>query len=171
MASYIENKSNNNNLYINITKIIDFIYSENFQDILIKEKSNFINNIENKILEIIKCQNKNNELEYKKQLLLYEKEKESIKSRYEKDYLLLNTEYLKYKKYPSKIKYLKRFRKHCLNLEQIPLHKCSTDKFGKFIEVYENNKNKTTYYLKKKTTFNILSNLHRMFGMLYNIFY
>ena len=54
MASYIENKSNNNNLYINITKIIDFIYSENFQDILIKEKSNFINNIENKILEIIK---------------------------------------------------------------------------------------------------------------------
>jgi len=95
MASYIENKSNNNNLYINITKIIDFIYSENFQDILIKEKSNFINNIENKILEIIKCQNKNNELEYKKQLLLYEKEKESIKSRYEKDYLLLNTEYLK----------------------------------------------------------------------------
>ena len=150
MASYIENKSNNNNLYINITKIIDFIYSESFQDILIKEKSTFINNIENKILEIIKCQTKNNEIEYQKQLLLYEKEKESIKKNYEKDYLLLNTEYLKYKKYPSKIKYLKRFRKHCLNLEQIPLHKCSTDKFGKFIEVYENNKNKTTYYLKKK---------------------
>ena len=157
MSSFIENKNNNNNsnLYINITKIIDFIYSESFQDILIKEKSTFINNIENKILEIIKCQTKNNEIEYQKQLLLYEKEKESIKSRYEKDFYLLNTEYLKYKKYPNNIKYLKRYRKHCLNLEQMPLHKCSNDKYGKFIEVYENYKNKP-YYLKKKIS-NLIS--------------
>jgi hypothetical protein len=151
MNSLNENKNNNNNnLYINIYKIIDFIYSENFHDILIKEKTKFISNIENKISHILKCQHKNNELEYNKELLLFEKEKKTIYNRYDKDYLLLNTEYLKYKKYPNKVKYLKKYRRHCINLGQKPLHKCNSNKFGKFIEIetnnnYNNNNNKKSY--------------------------
>ena len=150
MNSVNDNK-NNNNLYINIYKIIDFIYSENFHDILIKEKTRFINNIENKILDILKRQHKNNESEYKTELLLFEKEKKTIQSRYDLDFLLLNTEYLRYKKYPSKVKYLKKFRRHCINLGQIPLHKCNSNKYGKFIEIeisYNNNRNKISYIKK-----------------------
>ena len=140
----LNDTKNNNNLYININKIVDFIYSENFHDILIKEKTRFIKNIENKILEILKCQYKNNESEYKKELLLFEKEKKSIKSRYDKDFLMLNDEYIKFKKFPNKVQYLKRYRRHCINLGQTPLHKCASNKYGKFIEIdYNNNKNKT----------------------------
>ena len=142
--SFIENsKNNNNSLFISTEKIIDFIYSENFKHILIKEKSEFLNDIDNKILEIIKCQYKDNDIEYKKEITLYEKEQVKIKLRYENDFNILNSEYLKFKNNPNRVQYLKRYRKHCINLEQIPLHKCDQNKLGKFIEVFKNKNNRT----------------------------
>ena len=52
---------------------------------------------------------------------------------------MLNNELIKYEKNQREVQYLTHFRKHCIDLNQIPLHKCSEDKFGKFIEVFEEN--------------------------------
>jgi len=137
-------KYNKDNIMNNTSKIIEYVYSENFFEILIKEKSSFLNNIENQVLEMLKFQYNDNETKYQKELAIFEKNKESIKSRYELDYSLLNEEYNKYKQSPNNVTYLTRLRKHCLNSEQIPMHKCTTitEKYGKFIYVnYSNNNN------------------------------
>ena len=118
------NKKSKENIFSNIKKIIEYIYSQNFTEILIEEKTTFINKIETKILELLKYQFKENESQYQKELSTYEKSKESIKARYDSDYLLLNSEYKKYKKYPNKVPFLKNYRKNCINSEQDPLNNC-----------------------------------------------
>ena len=150
--SFLEN-NNKNTILINIQKIVDFVYLKNFQNILIKDKSEFISDIENQILDIIKCQYKDDELEYQKELYLYEKEKDKIRTQYENDFSQINSEYLKYKNNNNKAQYLKRFRKHCVNLDQIPLHKCSSNKQGKLIEIFIKNNNKYYHrsFASKKT--------------------
>ncbi len=139
--NFYTNKKSKENIFSNVKKIIDYIYSENFTEILIEEKNKFINKIESKILEILKYQFKENESQYQKELSLYQKSKESIIARYESDFILLNTEYKKFKKFPNKITYLKKYRKHCINSEQYATHKCASNKLGKFIEVFQNNNN------------------------------
>ena len=150
------NKKSKENIFSNIKKIIEYIYSQNFTEILIEEKTTFINKIETKILELLKYQFKENESQYQKELSTYEKSKESIKARYDSDYLLLNSEYKKYKKYPNKVPFLKNYRKHCINSEQAPIHKCSSNKFGKLIEVFHNPniKNKLSFSNKAHNTQN-----------------
>ena len=147
--SFFEFKKNNNNKLnqLNIQQIISFIYNENFNDILIIEKTKFLKNIEIKLIDILKRQNKLSKLDYENQFSIYQKEKENINNLYEKDYSLLKKELIKYSKSPNEIKYLTNFRKHCIDLSQISLHKCSENKLGKFIEVYEEKKRK---YLSKK---------------------
>jgi len=132
------NKKSKENIFLNIEKIIDYVYSQNFAEILIQEKSQFLKNIENQIIELLKCQYKENQIEYQKELEIYEKNKNIIRTRYDSDFLLLNSEYKKYKILSSKPTYLTKFRKHCANSEHIPLHKCSNNKFGKFIEIFKN---------------------------------
>ena len=63
------------NILLNIEKIIDYVYSQNFPEILIQEKSQFLKNIENQIIELLKCQYKENQIEYQKELEIYEKNK------------------------------------------------------------------------------------------------
>ena len=135
---HYNNKPNKDNIFANIEMIIDYVYSQQFPKILIEEKSKFLNNIENKIIEILKSLYKENELQFQKDLEIYEKKKEIIKARYESDFSLLNSEYKKYKKNNNKVTYLTKFRKHCANSEQIPVHKCSNNNFGKFIEIFKN---------------------------------
>ena len=155
--SFLET-NNKNTILINIQKIVDFVYLKNFQNILIKDKSEFINEIENQILDIIKCQYKDDELVYEKELHLYEKERDKIRTQYENDYSLINSEYLKYKNSNNKAQYLKRFRKHCIILDQIPLHKCSSNKQGKLIEIFiKNNKKYNHRALIPKKTYSINS--------------
>ena len=156
--SFLET-NNKNTILINIPKIVDFVYSKNFQNILIKDKSEFINDIENQILYIIRCQYKDDESEYQKELHLYEKEKDKIRTQYENDFSLINKEYLKYKNNNNiKAQYLKRFRKHCVNLDQIPFHKCSPNKQGKLIEIFIKNNNKYNHRaFEKKKTYSINS--------------
>ena len=134
-------KKSKENIFSNVIKIIDFFYNENFPSILKEEKTKFLNKIETQIIDLLIHQYKGNEIQYKKELLLYEKNKDSIKSRYESDFLLLNTEYKNYKKFRNKVLYLKKYRKHCVYSEQIPLHRCSPNKYGKLIEVFRNNNN------------------------------
>ena len=109
---------------------LKLIFSKFYRNIN-RRKTIFINKIETKILELLKYQFKENESQYQKELSPYEKSKEAIKLRYDSDYLLLNSEYKKYKKYPNKVPFLKNCRKHCINSEQTPIHKCSSNKFGK----------------------------------------
>ena len=161
--SFLELENSKNN-YFNLQQILDFIYSENFQDILLVEKTKFIKNIENKLIDILKRQNQNFKSNNEIQNALIEKEKIKLISRYEKDYLLLKNELIKYEKYQKNIQYLTRFRKHCIDLNQIPLHKCSEDKFGKFIEVFEENKRKYLHKkAKQKTLFVICRECHKCF--------
>ena len=145
--SFLEMNNSKNN-HFNIQEIIDFIYFENFNDILIEEKSKFISNIENRLIDVLNRQNQNFKLNNEKQNALIEKEKIKIIHRYEKDYLMLNNELIKYEKNQREVQYLTHFRKHCIDLNHIPSHKCSEDKIGKFIEVFEENKRK---YLPKRS--------------------
>ena len=142
-------KKSKENIFSNIKNIIEYIYSENFSEILIEEKSAFLNKIETQILELLKKLFKENEVEYQKNFSTYEKSKESIKSRYESDFFILNSEYKKYKKYQNKIPYLIRYRKHCLNSEK-PIHNCSSNKYGKLIEVFPKNNNFKNKYSNNK---------------------
>ena len=145
--SILELKNSDYNRF-NLNNIIDFIYSEYFNNILIEEKSKFIKNIKLKLKDIIKRQNINSKTDYEKQISLLEKEEINIINRYEKDYSFLKKELIKYEKYPKEVKFLKHFRKHCIDINQTPLHKCNDEKFGKFIEVFEDKKNK---YISKKS--------------------
>ena len=145
--SILELKNSNYNQF-NLKYAIDFIYSEYFNNILIEEKPKFIKNIKLKLKDIIKRQNINSKTDYEKQLSLLEKEEINIINRYEKDYSFLKKELIKYEKYPKEVKFLKHFRKHCIDINQTPLHKCNDEKFGKFIEVFEDKKNK---YISKKS--------------------
>ena len=120
-----------------IDKIIEFIYLKNFPEILLKDKSNFINNIESQILEMLNKKNKENLLNYNSDLSLYKNKQSNLISRYDLDFSLLNLHFEKYKSHPNEILYLTKYRKHCINSDKIPLHKCpnNNNKFGKFIEV------------------------------------
>ena len=125
-----------------IDKIIDFIYLKNFHEILLKDKSNFLNNIESQILEMLNKKNQENLLNYNSDLSLYKNKLNNLILRYESDFSLLNSHFEKYKSYPNEILYLTKYRKHCINSDKIPLHKCPNNKFGKFIEVINETKSK-----------------------------
>ena len=130
-----------------INKIIEYVYSQNFEEILIKDKLAFINNIDLQILEIIKSNSKGNEIQYKSDLSLYQNQKPSILSRYDLDYSLLKSQYEKFKQNPNAVLYLKKYRKHCINSGVTPIHKCNLNNtFGKFIEVI-NSKNNNNYVI------------------------
>jgi len=145
-------KKSKENIFSNNEIIIDYVYTQNFPEILKQEKSKFLNNIENQIIELLKCQYKNNDFLYQKELEAYEKNKNLIKNRYESDFLLLNSKYKNYKRFPNKALYLTKFRKHCANSEKIPVHKCPNNKFGKLIEIFkENNYNENKISSMNKT--------------------
>ena len=145
--SFLELDNSKNNDF-KIHQILDFLYTEIFSDILIEEKTKFIKRLENNLTNVLNRQNRNNKIYYEINNSLLEKEKLNIINRYEKEYSILKNELQKYEKNPKEIKYLTNFRKHCINLDQIPLHKCSENVYGKFIEVYEEKKRK---FLPKKT--------------------
>ena len=145
--SFLELDNYKNNDF-KIHQILDFLYTEIFSDILIEEKTKFIKRLENNLTNVLNRQNRNNKIYYEINNSLLEKEKLNIINRYEKEYSILKNELQKYEKNPKEIKYLTNFRKHCINLDQIPLHKCSENVYGKFIEVYEEKKRK---FLPKKT--------------------
>ena len=145
---FFYNKKSKDNLLSNIEKVINYIYTENFYIILKEEQSKFLSNIETQVIEFIKHQYRQNEFLFQRDLSLYEKTKDSIKTRYESDFSLLNQEYIKYKKFPNKVSYLEGYRKHCFNCENTPTHKCSANKFGKFIEVSQKNNNNISNNIK-----------------------
>ena len=124
-----------------IDKIIEYVYSDYFHEILLKDKSTFINKVESQIIEMIKLNNKGKELNNNSDISLYQTKKPLLISRYEYEYSLLNSHFEKYKQSPNEISYLTKFIKHCVNQDNIPFHKCDKEnQFGKFIEVTNNEK-------------------------------
>ena len=151
MSSFIQLHHNKKTKIIQastINKIIEYVYSQNFHEILIKDKSTFINNIDSQIIEMIKSNNKRTELNYKSDLTLYQNQKSSLISRYESDYTLLNTPYTHYKENPKEVSYFTKYRKHCINSDVTPLHKCAiNNSLGKFIEVINTRKNSNNNFV------------------------
>ena len=89
--SFMMKKSSKNNV-ITLQQIMDFIYFENFSDILLVEKSKFIENLQNIIIDILKLQYKNSKNDLDKELSLFEKEKYSLLNHYNNDISLLKME-------------------------------------------------------------------------------
>jgi len=161
--SFMMKKSSKNNV-ITLQQIMDFIYFENFSDILLVEKSKFIENLQNIIIDILKLQYKNSKNDLDKELSLFEKEKYSLLNHYNNDISLLKMELTKYSQNSNEIKYLKKFRKHCINLNQTPLHRCSEDKYGKFIEVFEKKGRKfSSKNINEKSLFVICTECRKCF--------
>ena len=132
-----------------VNKIIEYIYSQNFCEILLKDKNNFINDIETQIIEMIKLKNKGNDLNYINDSNYYKKKRSLLISKYDTEYYLLKYEFNKYKDNPNQISYLTKYRKHCINTEKNALHKCSNNINGKFFEIniasLTNNKESKNY--------------------------
>ena len=142
------NKKNNFFQTSTINKIIEYVYSQNLQEILLKDKLTFINNIDSQIQEMIISNSKGNEIQNKSDLSLYQNQKHLIISRYESDYSLLESQYEKYKQNPNAVIYLRKNRKHCINSGVTPLHKCNLNNtFGKFIEVNNSKKNSNNNFV------------------------
>ena len=142
------NKKNNFFQTSTINKIIEYVYSQNLQEILLKDKLPFINNIDSQIQEMIISNSKGNEIQNKSDLSLYQNQKHLIISRYESDYSLLKSQYEKYKQNPNAVIYLRKYRKHCINSGVTPLHKCTLNNtFGKFIEVNNSKKNNNNNFV------------------------
>ena len=126
-----------------LENIYNYLYENNFHNILIKGKTSFLNLIENEIQEIIKyhfdADYTNNPI-FQKSINKMQKE---IENKYIKDFSFLNEQYNKnineYKE--NERKYIDKFLQHCANTNDIAYHLCSPNKKGKFILVSENNFN------------------------------
>ena len=126
-----------------LENIYNYLYENNFHNILIKGKTSFLKLIENEIQEIIKyhfdADYTNNPI-FQKSINKMQKE---IENKYIKDFSFLNEQYNKnineYKE--NERKYIDKFLQHCANTNDIAYHLCSPNKKGKFILVSENNFN------------------------------
>ena len=141
-------KSNDNEkLKLEEIKLIyDFLYEDNFSNILIQTKDAFINYIESNIKDIIKYHFDDsyaNTCFFQQNINKYKKE---IETKYLNDYSLLIEQYQinKNNLKEKKRKYLSHFLKHCINTSQYAYHQCPNNKKGKFILVEDKN-NKLKY--------------------------
>ena len=126
-----------------LENIYNYLYENNFHNILIKGKESFLNLIENEVQEVIKYhfdeEHINNSF-FRKSINKLQKE---IENKYLKDFSFLNEQYSKnineFKE--DGRKYINNFLQHCVNTKDIAYHLCSPNKKGKFILVTENNFN------------------------------
>ena len=132
-----------------IKYIYNFLYEDNFENILIQSKENFINKIEFHINEIINYHFDDiyTNTTFFQQTL--NKFKNEIETKYSYDFSLLNEQYLinKNNLKEKERKYLSHFLKHCINTRDQAYHLCPNNKKGKFIIVKDTNnklKNKSS---------------------------
>ena len=143
-STQIMNIKENDSLDIkDLENIYNYLYENNFHNILIKGKASFLNLIENEIQEVIKFhfdEEYINNFDFRKSINKLQKE---IENKYLKDFSFLNEQYNKnineYKE--NERKYIYNFLQHCVNTKDIAYHLCSPNKKGKFILVSENNFN------------------------------
>ena len=124
-----------------IKLIYNFLYEDNFSNILIQNKDSFFNYIEFNIKEIIRYHFDNiyiNTSFFQQTINKYKKE---IDTKYLNDYSLLNEQYQTNKNNlkEKERKYLSNYLKHCINTCEYAYHLCPNHKKGKFILVEDKN--------------------------------
>ena len=137
--------SDNDKLKLDEIKLIyDFLYEDNFSNILIQNKESFIDSIECNIKEIIEYHFDDIYINTSFFQQIINKFKKEIENKYLNDYSLLNEHYQKNKNNlkENQREYLEHFLKHCINTCQYAYHHCPNNKKGKFILVEENNMKK-----------------------------
>ena len=121
-------------------------FNENFQDILLIPKKQFLKNITIEGDLILKEVFQNLPIEHK---ILKEYQKYSLQKldeEYEKNFELLNKEWENYIKNPKKYNYLKHFRKHCIKTNDEAYHFCDNEK-AKLIEIYDKISNEVSHVI------------------------
>ena len=126
-----------------LENIYNYLYENNFHNILIKGKACFLNLIEKEIQEVIKYhfdEDYVNNSIFRKSINKMQKD---IENKYLKDFSFLNEQYNKNinELKENERKYIYNFLQHCVNTKDIAYHLCSPNKKGKFILVSENNFN------------------------------
>ena len=123
-----------------IKHIYNFLYNDNFSNILIQSKDIFMNNIELNINNIIRYHFDEmyiNTTFFQQTLNKYRKE---IEDKYLNDFSILNEQYQMNKNLKEKQRiYLSHFLKHCINTCQYAYHHCMNNRKGKFILVEDKN--------------------------------
>ena len=121
-------------------------FNENFQDILLEPKEQFLKNITtegnlilNEVFQDLSIENKILR-EYQKYAL------DKLDEEYEKNYQLLNKEWENYIKNPKKYNYLTHIRKHCIKTNNEAYHSCENDK-AKLIEIYDKISNEVSHVI------------------------
>ena len=130
-------KPKENETDLKIKKIITFLYSDIFQQILLIPKNQFLENIQKKLDKII-CDNYPEYLTIKKPYI--DNIKKDLNAKYIKEYSLLKQTLNDYIKRPSIFQLVANFLPHCHKCESIAYHNCQNSLiYGKFIKVKYNN--------------------------------
>jgi len=120
-----------------IKKIINILYSDLFQQILIISRTNYLKNVEKKLDKII--------LEQYPEYITIKKEyidslKKEINSKYNNQYILLKKTINNFIKSPELFQFVTNFTPHCSKCDKIAYHNCINSlTYGKFIQVNSNN--------------------------------
>ena len=120
-------------------------FNENFQNILIDPKEQFIKNIRTEVDLIINEVFQHREKE-KEEISEYQKYAlEKLDEEYERNVKILTKEWSNYIKNPKNYKTLTHFRKHCIKTKDEGYHPCETEN-ANLIEI-RNNENEVTHVM------------------------
>jgi len=138
---------NSSNKKISISEIYITEFHDNFSDILISSKSDFLSKIYNLAFQNLQVIFPKINLDlYKKDIIESEK---LISIKYITHYNILYNQYQNYLKFPQNYQYLTHFRKHCINSEKYGYHNCENN--ANLIEIISNeDKNKISYVICTK---------------------
>ena len=127
------NKENETDL--KIKKIINFLYLDKFKEILLIPKSQFIQNIINKLDNII-SDNYPEYITIKKYYI--DNLKKEINTKYINEYTLFKKCINNYYKNPKIFQFVTNFIPHCSKSDKYAFHNCTSSlTFGKFIKIKE----------------------------------
>ena len=154
----LELSKDNNNFIKKIKEIFKVQYFEKLQDILILQKHQFLEQVQQEVLYILKKLYSNQIISNPKFNDIFKLSFQDFESKYNSDYREIHSKFDFFLKIKTKsIKtnnqndiealnpyYIHNFRKHCLNQYGPALHKCGHAEKGKFIKILVNlnNKNK-----------------------------
>ena len=122
-----------NEIDLKIKKIINILYADLFQDILIFSRTQFINGVEKKLDKIIS--------EHYPEYIIIKKSyidniKKEFNSRYNYEYRLLKKALDNFIKNPKTSQFITNFTPHCQKCEKIAYHNCNNSLLhGKFIQI------------------------------------
>ena len=121
-----------------IEEIYNYIYEDNFFNILIISKIAFLNRIDSKAKEVTEVLLNQNQK--KNNANIINKIKIDINSRYIEDYSILYQAYKNIRNKSGHYNYLSNFRKHCDKTAEYAYHSCKKGNFQKFYEIKATNK-------------------------------